>query len=87
MKLVHDFSPTGLECHFLILLPKMLAFVMIMSTMLISYMSIAAAPEASVMVAYSLMLWKVMAMGLVWEYVTFSTYNFLCTRDCSVMYP
>ena len=65
----------------------MLAFVMIMSPMSISCMSVAAAPEASVMVAYSLTLWKMMAMGLVLAYVIFSTYIFFCARDCAVMSP
>ena len=62
----------------------MLAFVMIMSPMSISCMSVAAAPEASVMVAYSLTLWKMMAMGLVLAYVIFfDIYFFLCQGLCS----
>ena len=69
------------------LLPKMLAFVVIMSPMSISCMSFSAAPEASAMVAYSLTLWKMMAMGLVWAYVIFSTYFFFCARDCAMMSP
>ena len=73
MKLVHDLSPAGLECHFLILLPKILTLVMMMSPMSISCMSVAAAPEASAIVAYSLTLWKMMEMGLVWAYVMFLT--------------
>ena len=74
MKLVHDLSPAGLECHILILLPKILTFVMMMmSPMSISCMSVAAAPEAFAIVAYSLTLWKMMAMGLVWAYVMFLT--------------
>ena len=87
LKLVHDLSVVGLECHFLIFLPKILTFVMMMSPMSISCMSVAAAPEASAIVAYSLTLWKMMAMGLVWAYVMFSTYNFFCARDCAVMSP
>ena len=76
MKLVHDLSPVGLECHFLILLPKILTFVMMMSPMSISRMSVAAASEASAVVAYLLTLWKMMAMGLVWADVMFSRYTF-----------
>ena len=76
MKLLHDFPPAGLECHFMILLPEMLEFVMMMIPMSISCMSVAAAPEDSDMVAYSLTLCKMMAMGLVWAYVMFLTYNF-----------
>ena len=87
MKLVHDLSPAGLECHFLMSLPKMLAFVIIIRPMSISCMSSAAAPEASAIVMYSLKLWKMMAMGLVWAYVMFLTYNFFCARDCAVMSP
>ena len=87
MKLVHDLSPTGLECHFMILLPKMLVFVMMTSPTLISFMYVAAAPEDSTMVTYSLTLWKMMAVGLVWAYVMFSTYTFFCARDCAVMSP
>ena len=40
----------------MIFLPNMLAFVMMMSPMSMSCMSIAAAPEASAMVEYSLTL-------------------------------
>ena len=69
------------------LLPKILVFVIIIRPILISCMSVAAAPEASDMVAYSLTLWKMMAMGLVWAYVMFLTYNFFCARDCAVMSP
>ena len=63
----------------------MLAFVMMMSPMSISRMSVAAASEASAVVAYLLTLWKMMAMGLVWAYVMFSRYTFFCARDCAVM--
>ena len=63
----------------------MLVFVIMMSPMLISCMYVSAAPEASAMVAYSLTLWKMMAMGLVWVYVMFSTYAFFCARDFAVM--
>ena len=87
MKLIYDLSPAGLGCHFLISLPKMLAFVMMMSPMLISCISVDAAPEAYAMVAYSLTLWNMMAMGLVWAYVMFLTYNCFCARDCAVMSP
>ena len=87
MKFVHDLSHVGLECRFLILLPNMLVFVMMMSTVSIICMSVAAAPEASAMVAYLLTLWKMMAMGLVWEYVMFSTYIFFCARDFAVISP
>ena len=76
MKLIHGLSPAGLELHFLILLPKMLAFVTMMIPMSIVCMSVAVAPEASSMVAYLLTLWKMMAMGLVWAYVMFLTYIF-----------
>ena len=68
-------------------LPEMLAFVIIIRAMSISCMSVAAAPEASAMVDYSLTLCKMMAMGLVWVYVMFSTYNFFCARDCAVISP
>ena len=59
---------------------------MMMSPMSISCMSVAVAPEASDMVAYLLTFWKMMAMGLDWAYVMFSTYNFFCARDFAVMY-
>ena len=65
----------------------MLAFVIIVRPMSISCMDVAAAPEASAMVTYSLTLCNMMAMGLVWVYVIFSTYTFFCARDCAVMSP
>ena len=53
------------------LLLKMLAFEIINRPILISCMSVTVEPEASAMVSYSLTLWKMMAMGLVWVYVLF----------------
>ena len=85
LKLIHDFYPSGLECHLLMSLPNTLAFVIIIRPMSISCMFVAAAPEASDMVAYLMALWKMMAMGLVWAYVMFLTYTFFCARDCAVM--
>ena len=49
LNLVHELSPAGLECHFLVSLPKMLEFVIITRPMSIRCMSVAAVPEASVM--------------------------------------
>ena len=67
------------------LLPKILVFVIIVRPMSISCMSVAAAPEVFAMGVYSLMLWKMMAMGLVWAYKMFLTYDFFCVRDCAMM--
>ena len=49
----------------MILLPKMLEFVIMMSLISISSMYVSVASEATAMVAYLLMLWKMMVMGLV----------------------
>ena len=56
-----------------------------MSPMSISCMYVAVAAEASAGVAYSLTLWKIMAMGLVWAYVMFLTNIIFCARDCAVI--
>ena len=87
LKFVHVLSLAGLSCHFRMSLAKIVAFVMLINPMSISWACVVGAPEASAIVAKSLIEWKMVARGLSWLYVMASTLDFLAARDCAVMSP
>ena len=56
----------GLACHFLVSLPKVVAFLRMIMPTLMSWMLVAGDQDASAIVAYLFKLWKTVATGLVW---------------------